>query len=105
MILLKKKDSVNYTRRERSNLWSGMEIQGNAVNSLRKSCNFIVLATFSVLRQCFSRLVSEAHPLLSLPFCLKCYLYILDLFQGVSVTESSRLDGPVVKCSQHSPVK
>lgn len=93
-----------------SNLWSGMEIQDTRMNSLKKSCNFITLATFSVIRQCqysYMRvsLKSEIHALMLLLFHLKCHLYFQDPFQGVNVSERSRLDDTVVHRSQYNSFK
>lgn len=93
-----------------SNLWSGMEIQDTRMNSLKKSCNFITLATFSVIRQCqysYMRvsLKSEIHALVLLLFHLKCHLYFQDPFQGVNVSERSRLDDTVVHRSQYNSFK
>lgn len=56
VILLKKKDSANCTKRKQwvdtDLIWSGLQIQENGVSRLRKSCNFIILANFSVIRHC-----------------------------------------------------
>lgn len=56
VILLKKKDSANCTKRKHrvdtDIIWSGLKIQENGVSYLRKTCNCFIPATFSVIRQC-----------------------------------------------------